>query len=257
MKKKINKKIKDKSFKKEDILKLSNELYSIYKKTTSNNKHFYITINTDNEETFEFENSKLEIDEKILDIKKISHISITFVDSTHNKRIDINLTEGNDKWNNNFSVEGHITAWVDSNTKKIEEILESIKPQNNFFSKYKGILFHLIAINLGFLFLRILDNLLKRYNYVPTKPENQDLFNFLLESFPILQYLYLILISWVFGMFIVLPLWNKIDNLIEKTWPSIEFNFGPEHKNYAKNNRKTMGIICSLIIIPILLQIFF
>jgi uncharacterized membrane protein YjgN (DUF898 family) len=60
-------------------------------------------------------------------------------------------------------------------------------------------------------------------------------------------------IVWIWGMSIIGGLFYKLKTL----WPSIEFDFGPEHFKKEKRTRKTMWIVLSLIIIPLVLQIIF
>ena len=261
MNKKISKSISQKIINKEDLFRLSNLTFNEYKKSKSEHKKFNITINCENNEVYKFENINLKKDESVLDLKRILHLSFSFTDYINNKGIAINLSQGNDNWNNNYVVEGDKESWVNSTNQKIQDILDSIRPQNNLFAKSKRVLFHILSINFGFLFLKILFILLDKFGYKPGDSYQSNPFVFLMDKiidiFPFLKYILLALISWAFGACILILFWDKLEIYLEDLWPSIEFDFGPEHKKYPKNKRKAIAVIISLIIIPLILQLIF
>lgn len=261
MKKTVTKKIRDKIFKKDDVLRISKKIFDLYKKSKSGDKLFHIELRCDNEETFDIENSDLNNNIELLDIKKILRININFIDYRNDKRIKLNLSPGNDEWNNGYAVEGKTRAWVDTSVSQLDEILVSVTPQNRQYSKFKKIISNISATSIGFLFLRIVISLLKRFNYQPGESSSSDPFAFIvkesLNSFNFLIYPLTIITSWMIGSWSLLFFWSNIEKYLDNLWPSIEFDFGPEYKKHAKKKRETWGIILSLIIIPILLQFLF
>lgn len=268
MNKKISRPINQKIFNKNDLLRLSNFIFHEYKKSKSEHKKFNISINCENNESYEFANNNLMKDESVLDFKRILHLNFSFIDYRNNKKINISISQGNSDWNNNYIVEGDMEDWVNSTNQKLQDILASIKPQNTIFMKSKKILFHILSITFGVLFVKVLVILLVKFDY---KSDNTDLSNpfiFLIDklvnTFPFFKDILAILISWTVGAFLLFPFWNKIEKYLEALWPSIEFDFGPEHKRYSKNKRKAIAVIISLIVIPYilpyilkLLQLFF
>lgn len=262
MKKKITKKIKDKIISKENIINLIDYLYRTYEEIESDLKTFNISLYTNNSEVFEIENASITDDIQLLEIKRIEKIDIYLSNIRSAKKIDIELCQDSNKWSNTLKIESEDQIWVNNQNLRISELIESWKPQNKMFSKYKEILFHFLSINLGFIFFELLAKLLTIFDYKSSlKTDQSDIWKFLIEKittqFPASIYVFIGLFSWLIGMFFVSLFWYKLEDKLLNLWPSIEFDFGPEHLKFAKKRRNIIWLVVTLIILPILLQILF
>ena len=266
MKKKILKEIDDRIFRKEDIINISNKIYMSYSKAKSDHKNLSIKMNCENNETLEFENVDLRKYHNTLDIKKIFHLSFYFKDYRNNKRIEINISEGDNSWNNNLIIESDNISWVDSTDKSFEELFNSIQPQNKWFRKYRRLIHHLLSLNFGYFLIYLIKSftdLLIKIGYkaesTADSKSNPITFtlNFLFDMLPITKYVFIIILSWLMGLILLIFFWERIENFLLSLWPSIEFDFGPEYKKSQKKTRKAIWLICSLFLVPIFLQILF
>ncbi len=264
MRKSIRKQIKGKIFSRDDIIRLNNRFFTIFQSTESEHKNYTITLNCDDHETLEFENTDLSVKNlDVLDVKKILHISMIFRDYRNNKSVQLSLSHGSSSWHNDFVVDGNDTSWVDSTDKSFSDIFKAVKPQNHLFEKYKRFLFHLISLNIGYFFIRSFVLVLQKLGYKTVETDSSEsnpfifILDYIVENVPLFKYILIAIISWLVGIWIIFMFWDKIENYLLSLWPSIEFDFGPEHKKTQKNVRKAIGIIFSLILIPIILQIIF
>ena len=260
MKKIIEKTFEYLKYKKKDILKISDYVFDTYSSLESENKNFKIVIECENNEILEIEDDKLSNNQDILDIKKIFSITIFYTDFKNNKYIQILIHEGNRA--TSIKIESSDKEWVDSKVTGIEEIFNSIEPQNTLYKKYKRKLFHYSSVAIGFVSLNFLLKMLNRLGYQgssSTNIEESNPFLYILDklndSFPITKYILLFLVYWALGAWLIFFFWQKLDKYLEKIWPNIEFCFGPEHKQYPKKQRNAWIAIISWILIPIILGV--
>ena len=177
-----------KIFKKEDILKLSKELFADYKKDKSDESYFRIILNCDyDNSTYEINNSDFGSKEELLDIKKINNIKIEFDDYKKKNHVSINLREG-DKDYSYMEINGSDEKWIDHKYQKINDIIGSVEPQSNLFLKYGKIIYHFSSINIGFLFWEIYAWLYYYFGGKPysTTPASGLTLQMTIEKIPIL-----------------------------------------------------------------------
>ena len=259
MKKRIEKTFEYLKYKKTDIIKISDYVFGTYDKLESEHKRFRVVINCENNETLEIEDEKLSENQEILDDKKIYSISIFYTDYRNDKDIKISIREGDHK--TTLEVESIDKEWVDSKIAGINEIFDSVEPQNTLYKKYKRILFHYLSLSIGYVSLNFFINILDRLGYQGDNTSGSETNPFfyildkLIDSIPQVKYILLALISWGFGAWLIFLFWNKLDRYLERIWPNIEFCFGPEHKQYAKKQRAAWVVIISWILIPVILGI--
>lgn len=262
MRKKISKKLSNKILTKTDIIKLADHLHTVYNSLKSDRKKFLITLHCEDSENYEIENTRFGKNADLLDLKRVDKIEIYLIDYNRDKRISISLNQNEYDWSNTFAIEGNDESWVNNHNVKINDFVKSWKPQNKLFSKYKSLLFHFISLNIGLLLIRTIIHLLNSLGYKSVDSnENDGLMGFLMDklisSFPSSKYIIAGILSWFIGMWIVIMFWDNIVRYFEKLWPSIEFDFGPNHKRYPKNKRNAIGVVVSLVLIPIILQIIY
>lgn len=257
MKKRIYRNISGKIISREDIIKLIDYLFNTFDVLTSEHKRFNLSIHTFDNEVYEIENTKLTVNNSVIDIKRINSIKISLIDYRNEKQIFLSLTQGDDKWSNNLSIESSDEEWVNNQQTKLLDLIESWKPQKSYYTKYRNYLLNFLAICIGLLIIRLMANIEIDIDTESSKPGRLlILMNNLIELIPFTKYILLILISWFVGILPVLFLgWIKLDAYLTSLWPPIEFDFGPEHYKYSKRRRKAIGLIITLIVIPILLNL--
>ena len=241
-------------FKKEDVLRLSKEIFTIYNRSKSKHVALRFAICAEDNTEYEIHNSDFKSVENTLDIKKINNITMHYHDYDAGKDILINLVQGQNLYsNNNLKVEGSDSKWVDTNYQKFKEIFDSVKPQNNFFLKHNRLIFHFCSVNVGFMILKFIVWLYNYFNVETSSDYEPGLLLIMIENVPFFRYVLLVLMSWMFGAWMLYLFWD----MLMKLWPSIEFDFGPEHLKIQKNRRNTIAAIISLIAIPLIIQLLF
>lgn len=258
MKKRIYQNIYGKIITRENVIKLIDYLFNTYDDLKSEHKRFTLSFHTFDSEVYEIENTKPLIEDSVIDIKRIHSIKISLIDYRSEKEILLNLTQGDDKWSNNLTLESKDEEWVNNQKIKMEDLIKTWTPQGNYYAKYKNYLLNFLAICVGLIILRIMAKIggTGSENEVTEQGKFLLFIDKMIDLIPFTKYILLILISWITGIVPVLFLmWYKVDTYLSSLWPPIEFDFGPEHYKYSKRRRKAIGLIITLIVIPILLNI--
>ena len=174
-----------------------------------------------------------------------------FSDHTSDKKISITVRESG--YRNSITVSGDNPNWVSGKFTQLQNILDAVNPQENLFLKYQIIFRHVVGITTGYFIWKVLVFVMRGILLIPPNPETAtNPIVVFLEKDVFLQTLFLLAIYWVTGM---LFLADPIINSVKKLYPSIEFNFGPEHLNINKKRRKGLAILWASIILPILINI--
>lgn len=243
--------IRNKIFSKEDVKNLWTKIKSEYDVSQKEKNHssLEIEINCIDGISYESETDDLLQDGDVIDNKKCSTIGIEYHDYKLNRRISLNLSHG-DKYGNGLIVRGD-KYWVSGTFDLLNDIIEAVRPQEHWFVKYKTLILHIGAIAFGFFIYTLLD-------LIPIGTNEEPSINILkirdfLHSNIIFLSLIRTLLFWLQG---ILPLWWLRDWVL-KLWPSIELDFGPEHKKSEKRRRKRVGLFFLVIIIPLLLNLIY
>lgn len=238
--KKINKKV----LQKEDIRRVWKIINSQYKYSKDQNNHSSLDLGLDcGDIQYQSESSELLEDGDLIDLKKIESISIQYYDYKLNRRIFVQLRSGN--YGSSFMVKGDDRDWVAGIFNQLEVIFEAVKPQDHWFIVYNKIIFHIVAIIFGFLITSIMIKFI-------TPDPNPNMVRDFIYSNNFYVYTSRIVIYWFCGL---LPSTIFIYG-VNELYPSVEFDFGPEHKKLEKNKRIKLGIFIGFIIVSILLPIF-
>lgn len=262
MKKKISKKISNKIVTEQDIKEILDYLFTVYSEIDTRSKTFSISLYSNDSEVYEIQDTLIEDEINILRLKRISKISVYLSDYSHGKKISLELSQDSDYYTNTLTIESNDENWVNNQSIKLKEFIDSWKPQNTLFSKYKNFLLHFFATNIGLLFIKVLNNLFAYIGYKSKSTSNDEGFLvFIIQkmvlAFPLSKYLIIGLFSWLVGIIICALFWTSIEEKLLKLWPTIEFDFGPEHLKHSKRNRKLIWYIFTLVILPIILQFVF
>ena len=201
--------------------------------------------------SYESDSASILDDDGPLDIKRTIAIQMTFYDYEMGGYIDVSLREGN--YDNDLSVRGAEKNWVQGTFTNLQEIIESIRPQDNFILRNRGIVFHVISIGVGSLIFQIVYSLMSRIIEPIQNPSDFiiELRNFFKTNLWA-YYIFEIFARWGNGLVLAL----YIREWLIRLWPKIEFDFGPDHMNKLKVRRQRIWSVASLVIIPVLIDIF-
>ncbi len=238
-----DKKINNKVLSKKDILYIWNVINQQYEYSKNLNNHSSLDLEFDCGGTmYQSESSELLQDGDIIDLKKVESICIKYYDYKLDRRIDVSLRNGN--YGNRFIVKGEDRDWVAGIFNKIEIIFDAVKPQNHWFVRYNNIIFHITSVILGFFIISIISK------FISPDPNPSTVRDFI-HSSKLYFYIISLVVYWIAGAY---PIAIFMD-WVNKLWPSVEFDFGPEHTKLEKNRRITLGVFLTFIITSIIFPI--
>ena len=157
------------------------------------------------------------------------------------------------KWLNR-TVKGDDHNWVNGIFVQLQEIIESVKPQDNWLLRHKSVLLHTIALGVGAALYQILRFL--TYQLVPPMENPSETVKAMRQFFvtyPFFMFLLDWLLKWGLGITWAFPLREWLLCL----WPSIEFDFGPEHMKVEKQRRLRAWVVLSSAVLPIVLTLLY
>lgn len=132
--------------------------------------------------------------------------------------------------------------------------MNALKPQEPWFFRHKTLFLHLLALGVGYAVYTILDILWYRH-ISPLENPSQNILA--IREFLQQNHIFYVLIQaflfWLQGIFPAL--W--LQEWIFKLWPSVEFDFGPEHQKLEKLRRFRMGLILTVAIAPLLVNLIY
>jgi len=243
----------NKIFKSGNILRLSKTIFDLYSKSNPSNSRFIISLfcKEDNS-TYEIEGKDFNSESEILELKRFENIGISFQDYIQEKYVNITLFQDPERLSRNeLKIESREHPWTDQTFKTITDILNAVTPQNLLLEKYGRYLYHFIALNIGLLVLCVIRGLILHFHIPPSPYNKSSLFDQMIKTYHFTKYIILFAITWAEGASILFPLWRWLLNL----WPSVEFDFGPEHLKASKNVRKALWLIISLILFPLIINL--
>lgn len=206
-----------------------------------------IIINCSDGTTHESDNDDLLNPGEVLDTKLCKAIHIEYRDSS-GADIDLSLRCGvEDLYYNHITVRGE-RDWVSSTFQELEEFINAVEPQDHWFIRNKVLVLHFGAFMLGVFQLWIIA--VTWLQYLPN-PEETPLSLFL-DEYELIRWSAVIFMTWLMGL---IPMW-ALRNFVLKMWPSIEFDFGPEHYKIIKKRRNAIGMLFFILILPFLINIF-
>jgi len=235
--------IKNKSFTKKDIINISKLIYKEYQELdTENVKYSFFSFIVTCEDSTTYSQDNLEILEEgnILDLKKVNKIEITLTSFKDKivKKINLILDLSEYEFEKSiFEISGE-KRWATNIFEEMNIIINAVKPQETYLKDYKYLVIFFLSLSLGSLVLFI-SRLI--FNGIDEILSNINLFG---KSF----------IIFLLGIFSGGPsLYGKI----LKLYPSIEFDFGPEHFNIVKRKRKVLTFIIVTVGLSILSNILY
>jgi hypothetical protein len=246
--------IKKKVFTKSDILNIGQILLSEYQSAQKAKNRSSITfqLNCVDGTSYESESTELFDNGSIIDLKRTGSLEMSFHDYELDRYIIISVTPGGGEYGNHLIVRGDDRNWVDGVFTRSKEIVDSVKPQENWILKYKTLILHVSALGIGIIiysvFNFVLDGLIEPIE-IPS--ETVKAIQTFFKTYPLFLYLLVWFLKWCMGISLAPYLRGWLLNL----WPEIEFDFGPEHMKVEKERRLRILIVFSTVVIPIVLAI--
>jgi hypothetical protein len=203
-------------------------------------------VDTEDAVTYISETTDLFNDDSPITNKRIKSISMRFYDYSTKSSITLSMEHG--KSHGTLEIEGNDSNWVNGTLNHFREIIESVAPQQKPFSGWTMAgLFIVISIGIGYCIMSIL-------YFLAFKGETRpSIFYDSVVAQPWLHFLAKTPIALFFGFWPVLSIFERI----EKLYPSIELQIGPEHTLIEKKKRQKLRQFVLLWLIPLAGAILF
>jgi hypothetical protein len=244
-----------------DVRRLANVLVAKHEEIKADDSYSRIRFSATcfDDSRFDSKSADLFSPESQISSKSISGIELYYFSIKYNQEISISLNHGSSDYNNSVKVSGVDSTWVNGTLKMLEEIISSFKPQNNFFTKFKGVIHFVFSLSIGFVYFFVMD-LIPTPSIEGKPPEWLIQLAKSLKGFE-LSFIFLkFLMAYSIGVWPAFPLIGKL----EKLWPSIEFQIGPEHLYIEKKRRVWIATAILIGVVPLItsttydiLKIFF
>jgi len=245
--------IKKKVFTKRDILNIGHILLSEYQSAQKAEHYSSIAFQLicDDGTSYESESIELFEDGNIIDLKRTRTLEMHFRDSELDRRIYISVAHG-EKYGNYLIVTGKDINWVNGLFTRLQETINSVKPQENWILKHKTLILHVSALGIGTILYSAFWFVLHRHiKPIENPPEILKAMRIFFKTYPLFSYLFDWFMNWAAGIPLALCFRIWLLNL----WPDIEFDFGPEHMKIEKTRRLRISIIFFVAVVPIVLAI--
>jgi len=238
-----------------NIRQIAQLVSSQHKLSIQEGNHTSISYNLGCEDSVSYKSDSISLFDEggVLDLKKTNFVQITFDDYTLSRFVDVVLIEGS--YRSHVVIKGE-KDWISSIFIDFTDLIKSIKPQSQFIHKYQGLIFHIMSIAVGYsinslIWLLIINN----SDFTGITITNKAIITFanFLRINPLIEFIFYIFSFWFGGAFFTSPVLNWIKEL----WPVIEFNFGPEHQKFIMKRRKRIYFVITMVILPIIIQLFF
>lgn len=244
-----------------DAIFLAKILLDAYEKDQEKSgKSLTFSVVSDDGASFQSKEVELFSDDSIIHTRRIVEIKMKFFNIYNNNSISVYIEHASKV---RVFVEGDDSVWVGGYTSKLNDAFNSMKPQVNLFKKHEvwlNIVLLLAYSMLVLYFLNLIDV------WFPSKVESSTADNSLLMRVIykmsemhifiryVAKYLLVMILGTMMGGFIFIPWMNyKLDKL----WPSIEIQIGPEHKFVEKHRRTILYAIVLTCIVPILISFIY
>jgi len=239
-------------FTKDDIRMLAQVLWQLYEEAKRTSKEdggirVKYSIAFEDDSTFSGGYRDVFADGEWIDLKRANEIRMYFEDRTSNREVDLIIVAGNGR-RSSLTVEGPDQEWAGGIARHLQTIIESAKPQPIWVSRYVAynvpfIIGVAVSYWVGRVGTRLLIMLLNSVGWHKAGYRMQEIAaeNTVDTAMAI----------FVLGIICIMPVAFFLATLLYKLWPSIEFNFGPEHMRMEGQRRRKIGWFIAFIVIPI------
>jgi len=236
----------DRVFTLEDIKKIAGFVYDEFNTKLVPNKggrgveRYTLTLGGEDNSRYESQDNNILFDKKIVTTKHIIKIEIDghFDDFEGNKRgIDISFDHGD--VSDTAKITGTDSNWVNGTLGTVKELISGVRPQDK---KNKNIASIVSFIGVFYFFMLVIGFILFQSD------DHAGSYSFLsqLEN----HYFFIPIFGFVFSF----SIFTLIIQYLNKIFPSIEIQIGPEHKLLPKKIRNAYFIALSTLGFPLLIS---
>jgi hypothetical protein len=193
---------------------------------------FRVTIECDDDTSYEAEDMSIFADDDILDLKKPTKIVVSMQDTYRNKDITLRVTHRGSGSENMLSVSSSDYNWLSGVFENLEQIVKSTKPQYIWLQRF----YITVLVTLG---LAIAIGLLVAFSLGPSATSDDRAGA-----------------GFVTGI-IFLVLGTTMVGWLANFFPPIELAIGPEHTRVESNRRKVLIAACTLFIAPLAIMVVY
>lgn len=249
--------IENKVFSENDVIKLLGMVNSLKDGTTRD--YISLEIKSIDDVSYQIDDGDLDEVRPFLKEKKINSLSATYAQLGGDNRlkVEIHTTEYRSSY---VTITSADKSWFNNNRAEFSDYLKSLKPQTNYYIEHRRPLLHLTRLGVGWLMILVLLSAVNAFGPyflgdiqpIDNPPQWLKAFASVILN-PLFFFLFYSLLAYFQGGLFADALFRKIDKL----WPSIELNFGPDHLNQTKLARQAVGYALSIVIIPAALSLIF
>jgi len=237
-----------------DIRRLASVVTAKCEETRASGKDAHIKFSAIcfDDSQFNSKDGELFSDQSVISTKRVSEIIINYSSYDANQDISIALSHGGGDYRNYVMISGADSTWVNGTLRTLEEIISSFKPQSRLFTEYKGIIEFVFALSIGSIYIYLLDLI----PIAPLKgdpPEWAIKLASALKGFELLFYFLRYVLAYWVGIWPAYYLMAKL----EKLWPSIELQIGPEHTFIEKRRRAWIVTALLVGVVPLLTSVVY
>jgi hypothetical protein len=191
-------------------------------------------------------------DDDIVDHRKSRRIELRYSDHLA-RRISVILEEEErGSWRKSaFTVSGDEAAWVDARFAELERLLAAVRPQSKLVARLRWVIVIPAAIAIAYSWTIVLSRDVQLL--LPAAaggPPLSLISRFFGEHRLLLYQIFLILFALPW-----LVLAHSLVGWVERLWPAVEFDFGPEHKRRRRKVRFRLAVIATLLVLPIFIAL--
>lgn len=203
-------------------------------KEASDKNEYYILYSVDTQKSsYESQSTIIFNEDQTIENQIVKKINMRFYTLDYSKNIEIQIVHSlkDEKFENFIMVSGDESTWVNGILGRLSDILNDAENQSKFYFQYGGLV--LFAVWLLFI--------IECFRLFTFDKINSTLAQFLMLGIPLTMML---------GAF-------KLHDYLEKVWPSIELQTGPNHFQFASQKRSKIKWLMATILIPILLAVLY
>ncbi|TRX31649.1 hypothetical protein FNW52_18550 [Flavobacterium sp. ZT3R18] len=212
---------------------IEQEIKSLSTNETIDHYIIYSVDATDNT-SFESQSNEIFTENQIIESRVVRKVVMRFYTKDNSKNIEVQMVHLiNDENSENFiSVSGDEPNWVNGVLSRLSEIINNAENQSKFKDRFSGWIISAVFVLFNVEYFRLVHFEKTQYELLAT---------LYVIGVPILS------ASAAFGL----------HAYIEKLWPSVELQTGPEYLQLATKKRNNMKWLMATIFFPILLAIIY
>jgi hypothetical protein len=187
-------------------------------------------------------------DDDIVDHRKSRRIELRYSDRQSRRVIIALEEEQRGSWHESvLSVSGDDRGWVDTAFTELESLIAAVRPQSQFMARLRWVIIVPAAIAIAYSWTIVLSrNVELLLPAAAGSAPPSRVARFFGEHRLMLYAVFLVLFAlpWI-------VLARSLVGWVERLWPAVEFDFGPDQGSRRKRIRFRLAILAILLVLPI------